>query len=209
MKSSQKNRARLSIETLERRDAPATLTISPPGWVDPDPNPIVKEITASAKPGLANAELHSHGVVQWSPDGTEARAVESATAPAQARRFHLEESGAAVINPDGTISASASGDATHLGAFTLHDHSTIVGVDTTNGLVLQVVGHAHLEAANGDHLCASFTGSINLTAGTGTLNFEWTGGTGRFAHATGATVWQVSVNPDLTYSVVADGVIRY
>ena len=39
MKSSQKNRVRLSIETLERRDVPATLTISPPGWTDRTPNP--------------------------------------------------------------------------------------------------------------------------------------------------------------------------
>lgn len=133
----------------------------------------------------------------------------SGNANSQARPFHLEETGAAVINSNGTISASASGYATHLGRFTLHDTSTIVGIDITNGLVLQVVGHADLEAANGDHLCASFSGSINMTAGTGTLNFEWTGGTGRFADATGATVWHVSLNPDLTYSVIADGIIRY
>ena len=66
MKSSQKNRARLSVEALEHRDAPATLTVSPPGWINPDTEPIVKEVTASAKPGLATAEVHSGGVVQWS-----------------------------------------------------------------------------------------------------------------------------------------------
>src|SRR5262249_49939309 len=114
------------------------------------------------------------------------------------------------INPDGTIHASATGQATHLGAFTLNDTSTIVGVDVTpDGVVLHIAGQADLEAANGDHLRASFTGSVNLTAGTATVNFEWTGGTGRFAEATGATVWQLSLNPDLTYSAVADGVIRY
>ena len=51
MNSSQKNRTRLSIEALEHRDVPATLTISPPGWINPDTDPIVKEMTASAKPG--------------------------------------------------------------------------------------------------------------------------------------------------------------
>jgi hypothetical protein len=48
-----------------------------------------------------------------------------------------------------------------------------------------------------------------MTTGKGTVTFEWTGGDGRFAHATGATVWQLTLNPDLTYSAVADGVIRY
>jgi hypothetical protein len=179
MASRKRSQVRPGVEELENRLTPARLM---PGAV----------------PGLG-ATLAGHAQV---------RTVESAAAHSHDRPFHLEESGAAVINPDGTISASATGTATHLGAFTLHDHSTIVGVDTANGLVLQVVGHADLEAANGDHLCASFTGSINLTAGTGTLNFAWTGGTGRFANATGATVWHVSVNPDLTYTAVADGVIN-
>jgi hypothetical protein len=159
-------------------------------------------------------------VVQWSLASAEPRAVRSAAADAQARPFYAEDAGAAVINPDGTISASASGHATHLGAFTLRDTSMITGVEVTPGgeVILQVAGDpdlradlgAVLEAANGDYLYASFTGSINMTTGTGTVNFEWTGGTGRFANATGATVWQVSLNPlTLTYTAVAGGVISY
>jgi hypothetical protein len=68
MKSSQKNHVRLSIEALERRDAPATLTITPNGlpWIEPDTNPIVQEITASARPGLTTAQAHTDGVVRWS-----------------------------------------------------------------------------------------------------------------------------------------------
>lgn len=72
MTTTQKNRVRLSIEALEHRDAPATLTISAPGWTDPTPQPrapMVREITASAQPGLATAEVHSGGVVQWSLAG--------------------------------------------------------------------------------------------------------------------------------------------
>jgi hypothetical protein len=206
MNSSQKNRVRLSVEALERRDAPAALTILPPGWTGPDPQPIVQEITASASPGLESAEAHSAGVVQWSPAGAEAGAARSATADSHARPFHAEDSGQAVLNPDGTISASASGTATHLGAFTLHDTSRIVGGE---GPVIYIEGEAHLEAANGDHLCASFTGSVNFATLTATVTFEWTGGTGRFAGATGTTVWHLSLNPDLTYTAVADGVIRY
>jgi hypothetical protein len=182
MNSSQQNRVRLSVEALEHRDAPAGLTISPPGWI-----------------------------------GAQVDAARSVAGHSHARPFHLVESGAAVINPDGTIHASASGQATHLGAFTLHDSSTIIGSEITpdGDVILHVAGlqadlqGADLEAANGDHLYASFTGSVNLTTGEGTLTFEWTGGTGRFAGATGATVWQVSLNPDLTYTAVADGVIRY
>jgi hypothetical protein len=115
-----------------------------------------------------------------------------------------------VFNPDGTISASASGRAMHLGAFTLHDTSTIVGQEVTpEGLVVQIEGHADLVADNGDKLCASFSGSVNFTTGEATVTFEWTGGDGRFADASGTAVWHITLNPDLTYSAVADGVIRY
>src|SRR5262245_24355314 len=125
MNSSRKNRVRLSVEALERRDAPAALTASPPSWVGPEPVPLSGGV-----------------VVQWSPDGAGARSVESATADSHARPFHAEDSGVAVFNPNGTISASASGHATHLGKFTLHDTSTIVGSEITpdGDLILHVAG---------------------------------------------------------------------
>src|SRR5262249_35014949 len=111
---------------------------------------------------------------------------------------------------------TAYGIATHLGKFTLHDTSTVVGMEIIDGdVILHIAGlqanqqGADLEAANGDHLYASFTGTVNLTTGQATVNFEWTGGTGRFADATGTTVWHISLNPDLTYTGVADGVINY
>jgi hypothetical protein len=172
MKSNQKNRVRLSVEALEHRDAPASLTISHPGF--------------------------------------EARAVRSAAAHSHDRPFHAEDSGTAVIigdfGPGTIINAIASGQATHLGAFTLHDSSTVVGAE---GAVRYIEGEADLEADNGDHLYASFTGTVDLATFTATVNFEWTGGTGRFADATGATVWQVSLNADLTYTAVATGDINY
>jgi hypothetical protein len=183
MTTSLTNRFRPSIDVLEHREAPASLTTSPFAWLDGEPRFLF---------GVSAAE--------------------SAAASAQARPFHLEESGSAAFNGPiavgTTINASASGQATHLGAFTLHDTSTIVEIV---GPVLHIVGQADLEAANGDHLFASFTGTVNLATGEGTLNFEWTGGStgGRFENATGATAWQVSVNPDLTYTAVADGVIHY
>ena len=177
MTTSLTNRFRPSIDVLEHREAPSGLTTSPFAWLDEEP-PIRFGVSAA----------------------------ESAAANAQARPFHAEDSGQAVFNPDGTISASASGRATHLGAFTLHDTSRIVG---GAGAVIDIEGEADLEAANGDHLYASFTGTVDFATLTATVNFEWTGGTGRFASATGATAWQISLNADLTYTAVADGVINY
>jgi hypothetical protein len=92
MKSSQKNRVRLSIETLEHRDAAAALTISPPGYVDPDRLPIVQEITASANPG-GDCRGPQRRVVRWSLGGAPGRSVASAAAHSHDRPFHLEESG--------------------------------------------------------------------------------------------------------------------
>jgi hypothetical protein len=40
------------------------------------------------------------------------------------------------------------------------------------------------------------------------LVYEWTGGTGRFAHATGVTFWSVDV-ANGEYDVVANGQIIY
>ena len=184
MTTSFTNRFRPSIEALEHREAPTGLKISPPGWIDPGAHQFIA-----------------------------AHAFQSAAADSHARPFHLSESGSAVIDfAEGTVSATATGKATHLGAFTLRDTSRIVGFD---GVVLQVAeGQAVLVAGNidhGDHLYGSFSGSVNLATGTGTLNFEWTGGTGRFANATGATVWHVTLNPGegLTYTAVAEGVISY
>jgi hypothetical protein len=181
MEPRKQSRTRLCIEELENRITPTVLA--------PIELPAPEAILGN------QAHVGSH---------------KSAATPAHDRPFHLEESGQAVMNPDGTISGNASGQATHLGRFTLHDTSTITGVDVTaEGVILHLVGEAELTAANGDKLHASLRGSVNLTTGEGTLDFEWTGGTGRFADATGRTAWQITLNPDLTYSAVAEGVIKY
>ena len=201
MTSSLKNRVRLSIEDLEQRDTPGTLTFSPPGWGD------------LAKPGLAKAEDHSGGVVQWSLGDVEAIFAKLAAAKSHDRPFHAVDAGSVVINgdpfllPGTTITASASGQATHLGDFTLNDTSTVVRAE---GAIRYIEGEAVLTADNGDLLYASFTGTLDLTTFKATVTFEWEGGTGRFADATGIIVWQVTVNPeDLTYTAVADGDINY
>ena len=132
--------------------------------------------------------------------------VGSAAAHAHARPFHLEESGQAAFTGPDSLSATASGTATHLGKFTLHDTATFI----QDGPVLHISGTGVIVAANGDRLFTSFSGSVDLLSGAGTVNFEFTGGDGRFADASGATVWQITLNTaDLTYTAVADGVINY
>jgi hypothetical protein len=176
------SRIRLSLEALDDRVVPTVLTTIPLGQ-QTDP--------------AGNAQA---GIIQLAAN------------PSDARPFHLEESGVGVLDlANGKINASASGIATHLGKFTLTDESKIVGMEVVAGeVILQIDGDAKLNAANGDRLDAHFAGTVNFTTGVGTLNFEWTGGEGRFEDATGATVWHLDVNPaNLTYTAVADGVINF
>ena len=107
MTTSLTNRFRPSVDVLEHREAPSGLTTSPFAWLDEEPR-------------------FFFGV--------------SAAAESQARPFHAEDAGSAAFNGPiavgTTITASATGQATHLGDFTLHDSSTIVEIV---GPVLSVV----------------------------------------------------------------------
>jgi hypothetical protein len=123
------------------------------------------------------------------------------------RPFHLKEHGTATFNADGTISSEGTGTATHLGRFSLRRTAKIT--PSPDGSDATVEGEALLTAANGDLLKASITGTFNPLTGVGVLIYEWTGGTGRFQNATGTTIWLVELYPDLTYDVVAHGVINY
>lgn len=180
MESRKHAKFRLGVEELENRLVPTALT--PIDVLGP-------EVVLGPHAQVGSVAAHSHD-----------------------RPFHAEDSGTAVLavfvegfGIGTTITASASGQATHLGKFTLNDISTVVGVD---GAIRYIEGEGELVAANGDRLSFSFTGSLDLA--TFTVNFEWTGGDGRFTDATGATVWQITVNPaDLSYTAVAVGVINY
>ena len=86
--------------------------------------------------------------------------------------------------PFASVVITASGNATHLGQFTLQVPH-IVNFATANG-----EGTFTFTAANGDRLTATFTGHADTTPPifkieeTATI----TGGTGRFANATGSFV---------------------
>jgi hypothetical protein len=83
-----------------------------------------------------------------------------------------------------SVLVEATGKASHLGRFTLDIPHV---VDRANGTAL---GSYEFTAANGDTLSASFSGKATPTATPGVLSIvevaTITGGTGRFAGATGS-----------------------
>ncbi len=82
------------------------------------------------------------------------------------------------------VDVEATGKATHLGKFTLDIPHV---VNAANGTA---IGSYEFTAANGDKVYATFTGTATPTAIPGVLYIEETaiitGGTGRFAGATGS-----------------------
>ena len=138
--------------------------------------------------------------------------VMSLTALAGSRPFHLVEHGQISATPrdaSGTVLdvvASGAGTATHLGAITVERTATLTATSTPG--VFDFNGEATLTAASGEQLTTTITGTFNAIVGHADLVYEWTGGTGRFEHATGTTFWSVDV-ANGEYDVVANGQISY
>ena len=96
--------------------------------------------------------------------------------------FILDSAG----NPIGAH-VTGSGNATHLGLFT-SDGNVFFTPDPNNPIIVHPSGQATFTAANGDKLNVVIVeGSQDITTGIGTGKFQFTGGTGRFANATGFT----------------------
>jgi len=139
-------------------------------------------------------------------------AVMSLTALAGPRPFHLVEHGQLQVTPrdaSGTVLdvvANGTGTATHLGAITVQRTATLTATSTPG--IFDFNGEAVLISASGETLTTTITGTFNGATGHADLVYEWTGGTGRFEHATGTTFWSVDV-ADGWYDVVATGQIIY
>jgi hypothetical protein len=90
------------------------------------------------------------------------------------------------------IDVDAAGKATHLGKFTLDIEASL------NYQTKAAVGSYEFTAANGDTLTAAFTGQSSPTATPGVIYIEEiatiTGGTGRFAGASGSFVCERLLN---------------
>src|SRR5207253_4030549 len=89
-----------------------------------------------------------------------------------------------LIPPFDSVLVEAAGEATHLGRFTLDIPHVVNRANRT------AIGTYEFTAANGDTLTADFTGLATPTATPGVLyiveSATITGGTGRFAGATGS-----------------------
>ena len=136
----------------------------------------------------------------------------SLSALAAPRPFHLVEHGQITATPrDGSgtvldVVATGAGTATHLGAITVERTATLTATATPG--VFDFKGEAVLTAASGEKLTTEIDGTFNAVTGHADLVYEWTGGTGRFEHATGITFWSVDV-ANGEYDVVANGQIIY
>ena len=125
--------------------------------------------------------------------------VGSLAVTANERPFSLNGTGIAVPIIDGNgnfvgAEPTGSGNATHLGMFTNTGHVSFTP-DASNPTILHPSGGGVLTAANGDKLnFVIISGALDLTTGIGTGDFEFTGGTGRFANATGHTSGVIQQN---------------
>ena len=125
--------------------------------------------------------------------------VASLAVTATERPFSLTGNGIAIpiIDGNGNIvgaEPTGSGNATHLGLFT-NTGKVSFTPDATNPTILHPSGGGVFTAANGDKLnFVIVTGALDLTTGIGTGDFDFTGGTGRFANATGRTSGVIQQN---------------
>ena len=115
------------------------------------------------------------------------------------RPFSLNGTGIAtpILDGNGNVigaEPTGSGNATHLGMFT-NTGKVSFTPDASNPNILHPSGGGVFTAANGDKLnFIIITGALDLTTGIGTGEFEFTGGTGRFANATGHTSGVIQQN---------------
>jgi hypothetical protein len=149
------------------------------------------------------------GLIPTSPDATQTASIAAATPPrnggtapqagpvatavTKARPFHgslsLEGDEEPVFEPPFTLSVhfAATGVATHLGRFTgILD----VHIDVSQETTQTSTGTLSLTAANGDHVFASLVGAATVAGDIASIveTCTITGGTGRFAYATGSFV---------------------
>src|ERR1041384_1398933 len=125
--------------------------------------------------------------------------VGSLAVTATERPFSLTGKGIAVPILDGNgnvvgAEPTGSGNATHLGLFT-NTGKVSFTPDASNPTILHPSGGGVFTAANGDKLnFVIISGALDLPTGIGTGDFAFTGGTGRFANATGHTSGVIQQN---------------
>ena len=125
--------------------------------------------------------------------------IASLAVTATERPFSLNGKGIAIPILDGNgnvvgAEPTGSGNATHLGMFT-NTGKVSFAPDASNPAIVHPSGGGVFTAADGDKLnFIIVSGALDLTTGIGTGDFEFTGGTGRFANATGHTSGVIQQN---------------
>jgi hypothetical protein len=105
------------------------------------------------------------------------------------------------VLPDGALVLTSVGEATHLGRFTKVELLYINGPEISGSVIFT--------AANGDQLFADFAGTFTSPT-TAEGVYTVTGGTGRFAHATGTIDFEVSAaSLSSIITLALDGSISY
>jgi len=138
-------------------------------------------------------------------------------AAAQVRPFKASLTGNAHLSPTGDPCVlrndeTGAGNATHLGQFTWADIEYADFCAIPGGV--GVVATFTMTAANGDNLYGEFT-SVGHFADAATLvihgSYQFTGGTGRFADATGSGDIDASafLSPGLPFEGTFSGTIDY
>ena len=100
------------------------------------------------------------------------------------------------------ITATATGEATHLGAFTRTE--TLVLNPSTGAFKGKLV----FTADNGDRLCASIDGGFT-PLGTAVGTYAFTGGSGRFRNATGGAAFTAVPAGPGRFTITFQGTIQY
>lgn len=103
--------------------------------------------------------------------------------------------------------ANGAGSASYIGAV------SVLGFNffspPANGAVV-IDGHGVFSGSNGDRITVRFDGTvIDLATGEGTGVYVVTGGTGRFAGATGHAAFSISPVAPNGFAVVGDGTLCY
>jgi hypothetical protein len=160
----------------------------------PIPEPVASGLASGAKSSSQPSSGASAAGILVAAPGQSMEATEGIVRSESAHEVSFKGSLEGVVSmsplapPFVSVLVNATGNATHLGQFTLAIPHTV------NRSTRTAIGSYQFTAANGDTLTADFTGTATPTATPGVLsiveNATITGGTGRFAGATGGFTCQ-------------------
>jgi adhesin/invasin len=152
--------------------------------------------------GGGSSLVPANGSLSLAPVGTPPSVVITAYHQVTSLPVKGHTTGVTSFDPStGLFTFTASGAASPIGAFTTNGNGSVGGADVG----YTVMGTQTVVAANGDQLFGSTNGSgvfgDNGTSSTGSYVFTITGGTGRFANASGS--WTVTFDePSITFGTI-------